>query len=153
MTPTPLPRPTHRPENILYSSPEEAAEPVIADFGLALVVGQPEAQSGSGAIGTLEYEAPEVLARRSYTPACDIWSLGVILYIVLSGIPPFSAGHRSAAEVELCKDRICAGAFAFYPDYWRGVGVSEGARGPCLHAWSPRLPCRFPTLRRTSCAR
>jgi len=40
-------------------------------------------------LGTPYYIAPEVLAKR-YGPKCDIWSCGVITYIVLSGIPPFN---------------------------------------------------------------
>lgn len=45
--------------------------------------------------GTIGYMAPEIIVRRQYTPAADVWASGVVLYILLVGYPPFhSASNR-----------------------------------------------------------
>ena len=87
----------------MYASRESAAEPVIADFGLAKLVGQTEVHASL--VGTPGYLSPEIISSRVYTPACDVWSLGVILYILLCGYPPFYAEDNKALY-----EQICAGA-------------------------------------------
>jgi serine/threonine protein kinase len=81
-----------KPENVLCCSPTEVK---LADFGLAKIV---KADGLKTFCGTPAYFAPEVLQRRStvagqgrYGKPADIWSLGTILYILLSGRPPFDA--------------------------------------------------------------
>ncbi|VFQ85411.1 unnamed protein product [Cuscuta campestris] len=73
-----------KPENVLYN---EWGEMKLADFGSAECFG--EGQLMSGVVGTPYYVAPEVLAGRDYTEKVDVWSAGVILYIMLAGVPPF----------------------------------------------------------------
>ncbi len=59
----------------------------LADFGFAKRID--ETDRFHNPAGTLGYAAPEVLQRREYGTACDVWSAGVVLYIMLAGHPPF----------------------------------------------------------------
>src|SRR5262249_16387385 len=70
-----------------------AGQPQVTDFGLAKHVGGDQGQTASGAIvGTPSYMAPEQAAgRKDLTTAVDVYSLGAILYDLLTGRPPFRA--------------------------------------------------------------
>jgi len=76
-----------KPENILYTTPDTEAIIKISDFGLAKVVSNEN--FFITACGTPSYMAPEVLTGKGYNNAVDFWSLGVILYVLLCGYPPF----------------------------------------------------------------
>jgi serine/threonine protein kinase len=89
------PRPTAdmKPENLIYLSPDLDSPIKITDFGLAKFrSAKADASSMTTACGTPGYVAPEVLKNEPYNKAVDLWSLGVILYILLCGFPP-SAPH------------------------------------------------------------
>ncbi|XP_057440729.1 phosphoenolpyruvate carboxylase kinase 2-like [Lotus japonicus] len=73
-----------KPDNILF---DESGNLKVADFGFAEWCG--EGRSMSGVVGTPYYVAPEVVMRKEYTEKVDVWSAGVVLYAMLSGIPPF----------------------------------------------------------------
>ncbi|XP_068663559.1 phosphoenolpyruvate carboxylase kinase 1-like [Aristolochia californica] len=81
-----------KPDNILFDDRNRLK---LADFGSAdcFGVGRPL----RGIVGTPYYVAPEVVAGREYNEKVDVWSAGVILYIMLAGIPPFYGD--SAAEI------------------------------------------------------
>ncbi|KAK6118057.1 hypothetical protein DH2020_048222 [Rehmannia glutinosa] len=81
-----------KPENILLSTKSSSSPIKLADFGLATYI-RP-GQSLHGTVGSPFYIAPEVLAG-GYDQAADVWSAGVILYILLSGIPPFWGKTKS----------------------------------------------------------
>ncbi|KAG8381396.1 hypothetical protein BUALT_Bualt06G0117800 [Buddleja alternifolia] len=81
-----------KPENILLSTNAPSSPIKLADFGLATYI-RP-GQSLHGTVGSPFYIAPEVLAG-GYDQAADVWSAGVILYILLSGIPPFWGKTKS----------------------------------------------------------
>ncbi|GLT52207.1 hypothetical protein SLA2020_255600 [Shorea laevis] len=81
-----------KPENFLFDSPGEDAQLKATDFGLSVFY--KPGQFFSDVVGSPYYVAPEVLCKR-YGPEADIWSAGVILYILLSGVPPFWAETES----------------------------------------------------------
>jgi len=75
-----------KPENFLLSDKSDEAELLACDFGLGTFFHPGEILTSMA--GSPYYVAPEVL-RRQYDPSADIWSLGVVLYILLCGMPPF----------------------------------------------------------------
>ena len=81
-------------ENIMMSDSTDQAVPKIVDFGLAKIIGP--SNTASEPFGTLGYVAPEVLRKHPYTFSCDVWSLGCIVYALLSGSLPFD--HESQKE-------------------------------------------------------
>jgi calcium-dependent protein kinase len=102
-----------KPENILLEQNKEFDQIKIIDFGTSLVVD--EGKRLDEKLGTPYYIAPEVLAK-SYTSKCDIWSCGVITYIVLSGIPPFNG----ASDQEIMK-KVKTGKFSFSDPIWNNI--------------------------------
>ncbi|XP_016794373.2 serine/threonine-protein kinase Chk2 isoform X4 [Pan troglodytes] len=94
----------------------------ITDFGHSKILG--ETSLMRTLCGTPTYLAPEVLVSvgtAGYNRAVDCWSLGVILFICLSGYPPFSE-HRTQVSL---KDQITSGKYNFIPEVW--AEVSEKA--------------------------
>jgi len=73
-----------KPENILLISRKDDSTLKIADLGFAKITYNKNAVMQTPC-GTPGYVAPEVISGRPYTCACDVWSLGVILYILLVG--------------------------------------------------------------------
>jgi len=61
----------------------------VADFGLSRFF-DPEAQQLQSRVGSLEYTAPEVFAAKPYEKSCDLWSIGIVSYILLTGLFPFA---------------------------------------------------------------
>jgi calcium-dependent protein kinase len=98
-------------ENFLYEEPEGKHLKMI-DFGFSKHADAKTRMKTS--CGTLAYAAPEVL-KRSYTKACDLWSMGVIVFILLSGHLPFHGESRDQMK------SICRAHYVFKPEYWRNV--------------------------------
>ncbi|CAN1171943.1 Calcium-dependent protein kinase 32, partial [Linum perenne] len=77
-----------KPENFLFANKKETAPLKAIDFGLSVFFKPGETYTEI--VGSPYYMAPEVL-KRNYGPEIDVWSAGVILYILLCGVPPFWA--------------------------------------------------------------
>jgi len=92
-----------KPGNVLI---DEAGEPMITDFGLAFDLRKVPDDDAALAAGTPGYMAPEqVLGVRSAVgPACDIYSLGALLYDMLTGLPPFSAANTADVLEAIVKE-------------------------------------------------
>uniref|UniRef100_A0A8C7FVV7 Ribosomal protein S6 kinase alpha-5 n=1 Tax=Oncorhynchus kisutch TaxID=8019 RepID=A0A8C7FVV7_ONCKI len=111
-----------KPENLLFTDESENSEIKIIDFGFARLK-PPDNQLLKTPCFTLAYAAPEILKYDGYDESCDLWSLGVILYTMLSGQVPFqcqgkSLTHTSAEEI---MRKIKQGDFSFEGEAWRSV--------------------------------
>ena len=89
---------THRdlkPENLLYYHPGHDSKILITDFGLSACRKAGENYMMHTTCGTPEYIGPEILARKPYTSKVDMWAVGVITYILLSGTMPFDDENKA----------------------------------------------------------
>lgn len=100
-------------ENFLYDSLEENSEIKIADFGMSVKFGTNTRMKSLA--GTPYYLAPEVI-KGSYTKMCDVWSLGVFLYFILSGSHPFRG-----FEITEIFDKISDGTVKFNGKPWNTI--------------------------------
>merc|ERR1712224_317496 len=107
-----------KPENLLYHSPDEDSKIMISDFGLSKME---ESGIMATACGTPGYVAPEVLAQKPYGKEVDVWSIGVISYILLCGYPPFYDENDANLFAQILK-----GEFEFDSPYWDDI--SEEAK-------------------------
>ncbi|KAK6149758.1 hypothetical protein DH2020_017283 [Rehmannia glutinosa] len=92
-----------KPENFLLSSKDEKAMLKATDFGLSVFI--EEGKVYRDIVGSAYYVAPEVL-KRSYGKEIDVWSAGVILYILLSGVPPFWAETEKGIFDAILKEEV-----------------------------------------------
>jgi calcium-dependent protein kinase len=86
-----------KPENFLFQSHSETAALMLTDFGLSTYIATPDTVIRD-ACGSAYYIAPEVFTRR-YTRMADVWSLGIILYLLLAGTVPFGYDAEEENEV------------------------------------------------------
>jgi calcium-dependent protein kinase len=102
-----------KPENLMYESPLEGSALKLIDFGAARIL--LPAYKTAERVGTPYYMAPEVIQGK-YDSKCDVWSCGVVLYILLSGRPPF----RGRSEYEIFA-HIQTGSPSFAESTWKHV--------------------------------
>ncbi|XP_036928077.1 serine/threonine-protein kinase D1 isoform X5 [Acanthopagrus latus] len=101
-----------KPENVLLASADAFPQVKLCDFGFARIIG--EKSFRRSVVGTPAYLAPEVLRNKGYNRSLDMWSVGVIIYVSLSGTFPFN-------EDEDINDQIQNAAFMYPPHPWKKV--------------------------------
>uniref|UniRef100_A0A8B9GIQ3 non-specific serine/threonine protein kinase n=1 Tax=Amazona collaria TaxID=241587 RepID=A0A8B9GIQ3_9PSIT len=116
-----------KPSNILYTDDSNNADSIrICDFGFAK-----QLRGENGLLltpcYTANFVAPEVLMRQGYDAACDIWSLGVLLYTMLAGYTPFANGPNDTPEEILV--RIGSGKFSLSGGNWDTVSDAAKVEG------------------------
>ncbi|KAF3783005.1 Serine/threonine-protein kinase AtPK2/AtPK19 [Nymphaea thermarum] len=95
-----------KPENILLDADGHV---MLTDFGLAK---QFEENTRSNSLcGTVEYMAPEIVLGKGHDKAADWWSVGILLFEMLTGKPPFIGGNRQKIQQKIIKDKIKLPAF------------------------------------------
>lgn len=99
----------------------------LCDFGFARIIG--EKSFRRSVVGTPAYLAPEVLRSKGYNRSLDMWSVGVIVYVSLSGTFPFN-------EDEDINDQIQNAAFMYPPNPWKDISA-EGKN--FAQTWPPSL--------------
>ncbi|XP_037603435.1 serine/threonine-protein kinase D1 isoform X2 [Sebastes umbrosus] len=101
-----------KPENVLLACADAFPQVKLCDFGFARIIG--EKSFRRSVVGTPAYLAPEVLRNKGYNRSLDMWSVGVIIYVSLSGTFPFN-------EDEDINDQIQNAAFMYPPHPWKKV--------------------------------
>jgi calcium-dependent protein kinase len=118
-----------KPENLLYlnQGPEQDNPIKVIDFGLSQMISTDKKLKTK--VGTAYYVAPEIL-KGDYTEKCDVWSAGVILYIFLSGDPPFNG--PSDSEIY---NKIAQMKYTFPEKKWKDI--SNEAKDLIQHMMAP----------------
>lgn len=107
----------------------------LCDFGFARIIG--EKSFRRSVVGTPAYLAPEVLRSKGYNRSLDMWSVGVIVYVSLSGTFPFN-------EDEDINDQIQNAAFMYPPTPWKDISAEGERRRLSVCAKGQVLKCRVP---------
>jgi len=103
-----------KPENLLLTSMEDNSDLKIADFGFAKEI--KDLKDQETICGTPQYIAPEILLQEKYGTAVDIWSVGVITYVLLGGYAPFFDW-----DTKKMFKKIKNGKFTFHKAYWSNI--------------------------------
>ncbi|XP_072027648.1 MAP kinase-activated protein kinase 2-like isoform X1 [Amphiura filiformis] len=106
-----------KPENLLFLDKSTNSNLKLTDFGFCKETTTKTLQTPCY---TPYYVAPEVLGPEKYDKSCDMWSLGVIMYILLCGFPPFYSNHGMAISPGM-KRRIRNGQYEFPNPEWSQV--------------------------------
>jgi serine/threonine protein kinase len=118
-----------KPENLLLVERDNDVMIKLADFGLAASVTKPNCLRTL--CGTTEYAAPEVFSGQGYDHRADMWSAGVIMYVLLGGYAPFEGALDELLYV------IQNGIYKFHDDCWCGVSSAAKRMIRCLLCLDP----------------
>lgn len=128
-----------KPENIMcHEEPNGLLQIKIIDFGFAKKVQQSEEKLSLSNVGTLGYKAPEIFNDQQYTPKADMWSVGIITYIMLCGFPPF-VSHKDDVNVNTLMNTpfwylinekteeyvkaVTSGDYSFPTHFWKHISM------------------------------
>ncbi|XP_039996460.1 serine/threonine-protein kinase D3-like isoform X4 [Xiphias gladius] len=103
-----------KPENVLLASADPFPQVKLCDFGFARIIG--EKSFRRSVVGTPAYLAPEVISSSGYNRSLDMWSVGVIMYVSLSGTFPFN-------EDEDIRQQITNAAFMYPRQPWASISL------------------------------
>ncbi|KAL3046233.1 hypothetical protein OYC64_004276 [Pagothenia borchgrevinki] len=103
-----------KPENVLLASADPFPQVKLCDFGFARIIG--EKSFRRSVVGTPAYLAPEVISSSGYNRSLDMWSVGVIMYVSLSGTFPFN-------EDEDIRQQITNAAFMYPRQPWTSISL------------------------------
>ena len=106
-----------KPENILMTDNTDKADIRLLDFGLSKIVGPTE--KCTEPYGTLSFVAPEVLKGKPYEKSVDLWSIGIIAYLLMCGFLPFDDVH---SEREIARQTI-QDPVPYPMDIWKNLSV------------------------------
>jgi len=111
-----------KPENLLYYDNKSNSKVMVTDFGLSDY--EEELRPDSAVCGTATYLAPEVIKGTCSSRAQDMWSLGVISYIILCGYPPFFTDKKGGGnnDTELL-NQIARGKYKFHENFWDDISL------------------------------
>ena len=130
-----------KPQNVLFCDESPNSPVKVVDFGISKIFdpsltnlqnelkGDPRLKKMDSQIGTLYFISPEII-KGSYTEKCDIWSLGVILYYLLCGYPPFVGAN----DVQLIQS-IVESKVTFPSSEWKNI--SDNAKDLIKHMLCP----------------
>ncbi|XP_065190058.1 serine/threonine-protein kinase D1-like [Sycon ciliatum] len=105
-----------KPENCLLTGDPDMPQVKLCDFGFARIIG--ERKFRKTVVGTPAYLAPEVLNNRGYNLSLDCWSVGVVVYVTLSGTFPFNEGEEIT-------DQINSAEFLFPNNPWGDISAES----------------------------
>lgn len=142
-----------KPENILFESEHDDAAIKLIDFGLARRHDVKREGPMSNPVGTAYYMSPELL-KGKYDKSCDIWSVGIVTYILLCGYPPFNGSSDSEIQ-----DSTRKGKLQFSGSHWTsrsddGIDFIKcllrkdprkrfSANEALMHPWIQRMSLNF----------
>lgn len=102
-----------KPENLILASEDDDSDVKLIDFGMAKIANGFSLKTMCGSPG---YMAPEVITGCWYGSPADAWSVGVLIYILLGGYPPFN--EKTEADTLLQSSK---GAYRFHSEYWSDI--------------------------------
>ncbi|KAJ2959226.1 hypothetical protein NQZ79_g5339 [Umbelopsis isabellina] len=105
-----------KPENLLFRTPDEDSDLLIADFGLSRIIDTEKFHVLTTTCGTPGYMAPEIFKKTGHGKPVDMWAIGVITFFLLCGYTPFE--HDSNMDE---MHAIMNADYSFDEQYWHGV--------------------------------